>query len=143
MRRLRALLLLSIVLLAMITYRVYAQNDWLGFMGSLTREGMVGYAEGKGSLKSVVVAKWSFKTGHSVRSSPAIADVDGDGQLEVIIGSCDDNVYCLDSPESSSLPLPSYPMLTLILVIAAFILALRYLGHKKKIASPTGERSST
>jgi len=31
-----------------------------------------------------------------VISSPAIADLTGDGQSEVVMGSCDKNVYCLN-----------------------------------------------
>lgn len=36
-----------------------------------------------------------FQTGGPVHSSASIGDVDGDGDLEVIIGSNDGNVYCL------------------------------------------------
>jgi outer membrane protein assembly factor BamB len=40
--------------------------------------------------------KWSFSTSDLVESSPAIADIDGDGKLEVLVGSHDGNLYCLD-----------------------------------------------
>jgi len=40
--------------------------------------------------------EWNYTTGNSMRSSPAVADVDADGQLEVIIGSFDKKVYCLN-----------------------------------------------
>jgi outer membrane protein assembly factor BamB len=39
---------------------------------------------------------WTFKANALVWSSPAIADVDGDGQMEVIVGSDDQNVYVLN-----------------------------------------------
>ncbi len=40
--------------------------------------------------------KWSFATGSWTSSSPAIADVDEDGDKEVVFGCNDYNVYCLD-----------------------------------------------
>jgi hypothetical protein len=39
--------------------------------------------------------EWNYTTGSGVFSSPCVADVDGDGQLEVLVGSYDGNVYCL------------------------------------------------
>ena len=41
--------------------------------------------------------KWQFEADHSfLFSSPCIADLDGNGLLEVLIGSLDRNLYCLD-----------------------------------------------
>jgi outer membrane protein assembly factor BamB len=37
---------------------------------------------------------WKFKTGGGVKSF-SIGDVDGDGEMEVLVGSWDDNVYCI------------------------------------------------
>ncbi|MEO0146769.1 MAG: FG-GAP-like repeat-containing protein, partial [candidate division WOR-3 bacterium] len=40
--------------------------------------------------------KWRFATGDAVEwQFSAIADVDADGQMEVVIGSLDNKVYCL------------------------------------------------
>jgi outer membrane protein assembly factor BamB len=40
--------------------------------------------------------EWKYTTEGAIDSSPAVADVDGDGQLEVVIGSSDSRVYCLN-----------------------------------------------
>ncbi len=41
--------------------------------------------------------KWQFEAEHSfLFSSPCVADLDGNGLLEVLIGSLDRNLYCLD-----------------------------------------------
>jgi len=45
---------------------------------------------------------WKFEANDDVRRS-SLADVDGDGMLEVIVGSLDDNVYCLNGEDGSLL----------------------------------------
>lgn len=39
---------------------------------------------------------WRFQTGSVVYSSPALGDINNDGQIEVVIGSGDNNVYALN-----------------------------------------------
>jgi len=39
---------------------------------------------------------WAYPTGSSVVSSPALGDIDKDGQIEVVIGSMDGKVYVLN-----------------------------------------------
>jgi outer membrane protein assembly factor BamB len=41
-------------------------------------------------------AAWPFQTGDYIPVSPSIADLDGDGDLEIVFGSWDGNCYCLD-----------------------------------------------
>jgi hypothetical protein len=40
--------------------------------------------------------KWVYLTVGDVSSSPCVADVDGDGEFEVLAGSLDKKVYCVD-----------------------------------------------
>ncbi len=51
----------------------------------------------KGAMTTAPTVKWSFPTGLYVEwQNSAIADVDGDGMAEVVFGSCDYNMYCLN-----------------------------------------------
>ncbi|MHA2016288.1 MAG: FG-GAP-like repeat-containing protein, partial [Candidatus Thorarchaeota archaeon] len=49
------------------------------------------------------VLLWSYTTEDWVCSSAALGDVDGDMKLEVVIGSRDDKVYCLNGEDGSVL----------------------------------------
>ena len=55
---------------------------------------------------------WSFSTGGGVSSSPAIGDIDGDGKLDVIVGSGDTKVYAIKTgggvPSDELLPWPKF-----------------------------------
>lgn len=43
-----------------------------------------------------VYQKWNFTTGGIDYSSPTVADLDAYGSLEILIGSTDNNLYCLN-----------------------------------------------
>ena len=55
-------------------------------------------SETTSSFNAITVStKWVLATGGPlVLSTPAIADLDGDGSQETIVGSHDDNIYCID-----------------------------------------------
>jgi len=44
-----------------------------------------------------VAEKWKVNLGGDIDSSPAFADVDSDGLFEIIIGSSDNHIYCINS----------------------------------------------
>lgn len=59
---------------------------------------------------------WPQSTGAEVNSSPTIADLDGDGSLDIIVGSGDGKVYAWDQTGRS---LPGWPVSTLGPVVAS------------------------
>lgn len=69
-----------------------AQDSWTMFRGNPQR---TGYTDLKGDLDSVVLG-WKFQALNGIFSSPAVGDLDGDGDLEIVVGSEDGNVYALD-----------------------------------------------
>ncbi|UCH34744.1 MAG: PQQ-binding-like beta-propeller repeat protein [Armatimonadota bacterium] len=48
------------------------------------------------SLDGTGQEKWRYRCGGGVDSAPCIADVTGDGRLDVLLGSGDRSLYCLD-----------------------------------------------
>jgi len=53
------------------------------------------YTAGKDISMSKLSPGWTYRTENAIISSPAIADLDGDGNPEIIIGSMDRNLYIL------------------------------------------------
>ena len=48
------------------------------------------------SLQAIsVTLDWSFETNDYIASSPSVADLDQDGQLEILFGSTDNKFYCI------------------------------------------------
>jgi len=54
-------------------------------------------------IGSLPLWNWELKTGNWIGSSPAIADIDGDGKLEVVFGSGDHYLYALNGEDGSLL----------------------------------------
>jgi len=52
--------------------------------------------DGSPTIPPTGTLEWIFDTDGQVRSSAAFGDVDNDGLLEIIIGSFDETLYCLD-----------------------------------------------
>jgi hypothetical protein len=55
----------------------------------------------------ILVMKWICHTANYILSSPALADINGDGHLEVLVHSFDGNLYCLSCRGE---PIWTYPM---------------------------------
>jgi len=72
----------------------HTPTDWPTFRGNVARTGV---SPANATMKFAYL-KWSYKTGGSrISSSPAVADVDNDKWPEVLIGSEDNRLYCLNA----------------------------------------------
>lgn len=78
----------------------YGQRaDWPCFKHDSARTGLSPLA---GDMDTVTLL-WSYGTGYDVESSLALGDVDGDGELEAVVGSYDGNLYAINGEDGSVL----------------------------------------
>jgi outer membrane protein assembly factor BamB len=85
---------MGILLTLFVFQQGYADTTWLMYGGCLEN---THYQKMVGAMETAPYVKWSRATGFDVEChGPAVADVDGDGNTEVIVGSCDNKVYCMD-----------------------------------------------
>jgi outer membrane protein assembly factor BamB len=78
---------------------------------------------------------WSYPTGGYVDSSPCVGDLFGNGKLEVLVGSYDYSVYCLNAGASPSPGLGTMMMMIALVGVAALVivvLAVVVYTRKKK-----------
>lgn len=54
-----------------------------------------GVSQVRGDIKTVF-EKWRFSTSGPVQSSPSVEDIDNDGKMEVVFGSCDCKIYAVN-----------------------------------------------
>jgi len=73
-------------------YAAVSGGTWPAFRGEPSHSA---YALGKGKLTAPKI-RWSFGARDLVESSPAVADINGDGKLEVVVGSHDKNAYAVN-----------------------------------------------
>jgi len=45
---------------------------------------------------------WSYTLSHQIDASPAVADVDGDGVMDIVLGDKNGKVYALSGPEAKN-----------------------------------------
>lgn len=73
-----------------------------------TNELSLGAAEGSEAIFSLAFAPgWPITTGGAVFSSPTVGDLDGNGDLEIVIGSWDGKVYAF---HHNGLPVTGWPV---------------------------------
>ncbi len=71
----------------------YADTTWPTYGGNLEN---THFQKMVGAMETAPYVKWSYGTGGMVESyGAAVADVDGDGATEVVIGSNSNKVFCL------------------------------------------------
>ncbi len=83
-----------VVFLVSACHGVSAASEWPTFKQNNER---TGYQPGPSNYPlSDIVLLWNYSTKGAVKSSPAAADLNGDGKLEVVFGSDDGFLYALD-----------------------------------------------
>ena len=83
-----------IILALFIFQQTYADTVWPMYGATLEN---THYQKMVGAMDTEPIVKWSYVTGGEIESyGAAVADVDGDDTMEVVIGSLDGKVYCLN-----------------------------------------------
>lgn len=96
----------GVILLPLICLSSLALAQWPRFHGNSLNTGVVPGAQGRSGTFSEM---WTFPLAHYTNSSPALADLDDDGLLEVVIALYDLNIlYALNGEDGSILW--SYPL---------------------------------
>lgn len=94
------------MLLMLLIVTSSALGQWERFHGNSMNTGVVPGSQGRpGSLSEL----WTFEILGYSNSSPALADLDGDGQLEVVFGSANEALFAVNGEDGSILW--SYPIL--------------------------------
>lgn len=87
---------------------------------------------GGASVSITPTLLWKYTTNGSVESTPAVADLFGNGKLEVIVGSYDHNVYCLGIVNWSTIALGA-----ILAVVVVFLVAVALIRRKKSSTTVT------
>jgi outer membrane protein assembly factor BamB/PKD repeat protein len=72
------------------------EGEWITYRNDKLR---TGYTNLTSNIEAPKV-KWSYETEGRVKSPPTVADINDDGEFEVIFGSSDGNLYVLDKEGS-------------------------------------------
>ena len=87
-------MLATILFLFGVCHAASAASDWPTFKQNNQR---TGYQPGTSNYSvNEIELIWKYQTSSAIKSSPAIADIDLDGDLEVVFGGDDQTLYALD-----------------------------------------------
>ncbi len=78
----------------------WANGSWQMFYGTQRHTGRQAM---RGNFTSGRYIKWTYTTGSYVFPSPAIGDINNDGQMEIVVGSNDHNIYALRGTDGTLL----------------------------------------
>lgn len=81
-------------LIAFLLQQTFVNGNWPMYGATLEN---THFQAMKGDMSTEPVVKWSYVTRHWVENyGSSVDDVNGDAKMEVVFGSSDSNVYCLD-----------------------------------------------
>lgn len=81
------------LLISFLLLQTYTETIWTKYGATLEN---THYQIMRGAMHSAPYVKWSYQAGNHIEFfGPSVADVDDDGVVEVVVGSCDKKVYCL------------------------------------------------
>lgn len=97
--------LFIIIFLVLTGLNSLSQAQWPRFHGNSLNTGVIPGAQGRGDT---YIEMWTFPILSWTNSSPALADIDGDGLLEVVVAARQEALYALNGEDGSILW--SYPL---------------------------------
>lgn len=86
-------MLIIILLLSGSCTTFSADADWPMFRNDITHSGTSNLTGNFSGVKTL----WKYNAGSWIISSPSIADIDNNGEKEIVFGSGDGNIYCVNS----------------------------------------------
>lgn len=84
---------MTIMLVLFLFNQTCADSSWYKYGATLENTHLQNM---KGKMNTTPVIKWSYVTAGLIESSPAVFDVNDDDTMDIVIGSQDYNIYCIN-----------------------------------------------